>query len=195
MIESFWVCLTDIIHSIDWRKIFPKSQAIHIDLGAGDGGFAVALAQKNPQWNVLAVERLKGRATKIEREARRLNLSNLRILRLESCYFITYLVPPLSVAAIHVMHPDPWPKRKQQKNRLFQKSFVEHCAKVLVSGGSLRFTSDHPNYFSEVLKVVGNVSQFQMQNWNSTLNYPKSDFEKQFIGEDKIVMQQIWKKN
>lgn len=195
MTESFWVFLTDIVQPIDWNKIFPKSQEVHIDLGAGDGGFAIALAEQNPHWNVLAVERLKGRAIKIEREARRLNLSNLRVLRLESSYFITYLVPSVSVAMIHVMHPDPWPKRKQQKNRLFQKEFVENCVKILIPEGFLRFTSDHPSYFSKVLKVVKEVPQFQLQNWKGALTYPKSDFEKQFSREGKIVMQQIWKKN
>ena len=194
MTESFWVLLKDIISPIGWDIIFPRSQEIHLDLGAGDGGFAVAWAQQNPQINVLAVERLKGRAEKIERKARRLNLSNLRVLRLESSYLITYLISTGSVKMIHIMHPDPWPKRKQHKNRLFQKSFVEHCVRVLASGGKLRFTSDHPAYFIKVLKVIKQVPQLQMENWKGDFSFPKSDFEKQFLQEGKIVMQQIWKK-
>jgi len=192
--EVFGVFISDITQPIEWKGIFLNSQEIHIDVGAGDGGFAISLAQHNPQWNVLAVERLKGRAQKIVRNAKRHKLANLRVLRLESAYFLSYLVPASSVSMIHVMHPDPWPKRKQHKNRLFQKSFVEACSKVLISGGRLRLTSDHPNYFIRALKAVKEVPTFRMEGWEHTTSYPKSDFEKHFALEAKIVMQQVWKK-
>lgn len=194
MNESFWVLISDITQPIEWKTIFSEQKEIHIDLGAGDGGFAIGLAQKNPQWNVLAVERLKGRAQKIVRKAKQQNLKNLRVLRLESSYFLTYLVPTSSVSMIHVMHPDPWPKRKQHKNRLFQKNFIESCLRVLIPGGKLRFTSDHPSYFIKVLKIVKEFHGLHMEDWNHKFNYPKSDFEKRFSFEEKIVMQQVWKK-
>ncbi|MBX7157666.1 MAG: tRNA (guanosine(46)-N7)-methyltransferase TrmB [Verrucomicrobiae bacterium] len=185
----------DILSPIEWKNVFSLSQPVHIDLGAGDGGFAVALAQQNSHINVLAVERLKGRAEKIAKKIKHFHLENLRVLRLETSYFLSYLVPSNSVAVIHVMHPDPWPKRKQQKNRLFQSDFIFHCARVLETGGELRLTLDHPGYFLEIIRVMKTSHDFEGCFWKPDPNYPKSDFEKQFLDEGKVVIRQAWRKS
>jgi tRNA (guanine-N7-)-methyltransferase len=188
------VLLEDILSPVEWKEVFPIIQPVHLDLGAGDGGFAVEFAKQNPNLNILAVERLKGRAEKIAKKIKRFHLENLRVLRLETSYFLTYLVPSASVEVIHIMHPDPWPKRKQQKNRLFQTDFIVHCARVLKTGGELRLTLDHPGYFLEITRVMKNNHDFRSYFWQPGANYPKSDFEKQFLDEGKVVIRQAWRK-
>lgn len=188
------VLLKDILSPIEWKEVFPIVQPVHLDLGAGDGGFAVEFAKQNPNLNILAVERLKGRAEKIARKIKRFHLENLRVLRLETSYFLTYLVRSASVEVIHIMHPDPWPKRKQQKNRLFQADFIFHCARVLKAGGELRLTLDHPGYFLEIIRVMKMNRDFEDCFWRPDANYPKSDFEKQFLDEGKVVIRQAWRK-
>lgn len=59
-----------------------------MDLGAGDGVYAEARAKRELGRNFVAVERLLGRATKIAKKAIRNQLTNLKVLRLESSYFI-----------------------------------------------------------------------------------------------------------
>jgi len=56
-------------------------------------------------------------------------------MRIEAGYFLEYLLPPGSVSALHIYFADPWPKRKQQKNRLINAHFTEAASKALVAGG------------------------------------------------------------
>ena len=40
------------------NPIFPKAAPIHMEIGCGKGNFAVGMAQANPQWNFIAMERV-----------------------------------------------------------------------------------------------------------------------------------------
>ncbi len=186
-----WVKISDVGRPLDWREIFPSCEAIHLDLGAGDGGFAVGMARSAPTTGVLGIERLLGRARKIAKRAVRLHLPNLRSLRFEISYTIAFLIPPQSVDVIHIMHPDPWPKRKQQKNRLIQPAFIEACAKALKPHGELRITTDHPGYFRHILDTM-DIPGWRPVLWMPDATYPRSDFESQFATQSKIVFRQKW---
>ena len=97
------IVLTDICARFDWRELFGNDHPIELDLGAGDGGFALAYAKQHPEINLLAVERLLGRVRKIEKRATRAGLDNLRVLRLEFGYTVRYLLPPESVSVAHIL--------------------------------------------------------------------------------------------
>src|ERR1700677_4048086 len=131
------VVLTDLCQRLDWRGLFGNDQPVELDLGAGDGGFALAYARQHPEINLLAVERLLGRVRKIEKRTIRAKLTNLRVLRLEFGYTVRYLLPPGSVSIAHILFPDPWPKRRHWPRRLMQPDFVRDLAMALKSGGEL----------------------------------------------------------
>ena len=108
-----------------WADVFGRIAPVEIDLGAGDGVYAEARAKREPERNFIAIERLLGRATKIAKKATRNQLTNLKVLRLESAYFIKNLCAESSLDSITVRYPDPWPKRRHHANRLLQKEFFE----------------------------------------------------------------------
>ena len=107
-----------------WSEVFGRFSPVEVDLGAGDGVYAEARAKRESDRNFVAIERLLGRATKIAKKAIRNQLTNLKVLRLESAYFIKNLCAELSLDAITVRYPDPWPKRRHHANRYFKKSFL-----------------------------------------------------------------------
>src|SRR5271154_6441809 len=134
-VSSPAVILADICQRFDWRALFGNDRPIELDLGAGDGGFALSYAQQHPEVNLLAVERLLGRVRKIEKRAVRAGLTNLRVLRLQFGYTVKYLLPNANVAIAHIMFPDPWPKRRHWPRRLMQPEFVRALAAALKPGG------------------------------------------------------------
>src|ERR1700743_1959522 len=109
--------LGSIVEPLDTTGIFPQSQTLEVELGCGDASFLTNYAKARPEHNFIGVERLGGRIRKLDRKGRRAGLTNLRGVRIESGYFLEYLLPPKSVAALHIYFPDPWPKRKNLKNR------------------------------------------------------------------------------
>src|SRR3954466_13842046 len=93
--------LDSILERLDLSKLFPVAQPLEVELGSGDGSFLAAYASRLPQHNFIGVERLLGRIRKLERKARRHGLTNIRGVRIESSYFLEYLLPRHSVTALH----------------------------------------------------------------------------------------------
>ncbi len=187
--------ITDLCARLDWRALFGNEAPVQLDLGAGDGGFALAYAAQHPEVNLLAVERLLGRVRKIEKRAARAALKNLRVLRLELGYTVRYLLPPESIAVAHILFPDPWPKRRHWPRRLIQPGFVRDLAQALVSGGELRFTTDHAHYFETAqaaLKAAGVLAELPyLWDWQYD---PKTDFQQTFEAEGRPIWRSRWVK-
>jgi len=88
------------------------------------------------------------------RKAARAGLDNLRAIRIESGYFLKYLMPPNSVAALHIYFPDPWPKRKHRDNRLVNDGFPALARAVLEMEGTVYLRTDDADYFASNTFVV-----------------------------------------
>ncbi len=184
--------VTDLCRRFNWRDIFGNENPVELDLGAGDGGFAIAYAKQHPEINLLAVERLLGRVRKIEKRAAQAGLTNLRVLRLEFGYTVRCLLPPQSISIAHVMFPDPWPKRRHWDRRLVQADFVRNLAEALQPGGEFRFTTDHADYFETAQASVdqaGVLKRAPVWNWSRD---PKTDFQQGFEAEGRKTNRARW---
>jgi len=170
---------------LDLSAIFPGREGapLEIDLGCGDGAFLTAVAEAAPERNFLGVERLLGRVRRCTRKAARAGLANVRLLRIESHYFLRYLLPPASASVIHVMFPDPWPKRRHHAKRLIQPDFLDAAQAALAPEGELRFTTDDLPYYTHTLEVSGKHSGFHQCAWEPGDGYPQTDFERGFRAE------------
>src|SRR5438552_2074613 len=147
--------LPSILERLDLARVFHRAQPLEIELGSGDGSFLVEYAQRLLKHNFIGVERLLGRLRKLDRKGRRAGLANLRGIRIESSYFLEYLVPPHSVSALHVYFPDPWPKRKHRRHRLINEQFPAVAQQTLVSNGIVFLRTDDRNYFEQMVGVFG----------------------------------------
>ena len=92
--------LDSIVERLPLTRLFPKMQPLEVELGCGDASFLVEYARRNPERNFTGVERLLGRIQKLDRKGRRAGLTNLRGVRIESAYFLRYLLPPKAAAAL-----------------------------------------------------------------------------------------------
>jgi tRNA (guanine-N7-)-methyltransferase len=165
------------------EELFPNPGPLSVDYGCGEGAFVVAMAKKHPERNFLATERLVGRVEKVCRNAARLGLSNLRVLRLENLYIAKYILPPESVSVSFVSFPDPWPKRAHQSRRLVQPEFLSAVRLTLVAGGELRLKTDDLPYFQWMEKVVAEAVGWERADWPEDPAEPLTNFEARFIAQ------------
>lgn len=177
---SLIVELQTILEPLDLVALFPKSQPLEIELGCGDASFLLSYAHAHPESNFIGVERLGGRIRKLDRKGRRAGLTNLRGVRIESGYFLEYLVPPKSATALHVYFPDPWPKRKHLKNRFINERFTQIAQRVLTPGGIVYLRTDHEDYFEQMTRVFAANPAFRAVETPTDLSALLTDFEADF---------------
>src|SRR5512135_1327009 len=84
--------LPSILERLKLAELFPRPQPLEVELGCGDATFLVDYARRHPERNYIGVERLLGRLRKLDRKGGRAGLANLRGVRIESSYFLEYLL-------------------------------------------------------------------------------------------------------
>ncbi|HXP59334.1 MAG TPA: hypothetical protein VN829_02530 [Dongiaceae bacterium] len=172
--------LTSILERIDLAKLFSKPQMLEVELGSGDGSFLAEYAARHPERNFIGVERLLGRLRKLERKGARAGLANLRGVRIESAYFLEYLLPPRAAGALHVYFPDPWPKRKHRRHRLINERFPALAAQALAPGGAVYLRTDDQPYFEQMAAVFAASPAFRPADTPAELAGLLTDFERDF---------------
>jgi tRNA (guanine-N7-)-methyltransferase len=172
--------LTSITERLDFANMFAAAQLLEAELGSGDGSFLANYAKLHPERNFLGVERLLGRLRKLERKGLRGGLVNMRALRIESAYFVEYLLPRQSVSALHIYFPDPWPKRKHRKNRLINERFAAVAHQALAPDGRVYLRTDDEDYFAQMVTVFAGNHGFRLAETPEELSAVVTDFEKTF---------------
>jgi len=172
--------LRSIVEPLDLPELFPKPQPLEVELGCGDASFLVEYARRNPGKNFIGVERLLGRISKLDKKGRRAGLQNLRGVRIESSYFLQYLLPPNSASTLHIYFPDPWPKKKHRRHRLINEKFPVLARNALVAGGKIYLRTDDKDYFAQMTEVFGASREFQKVETPDELAEVPTDFEREF---------------
>lgn len=165
---------------LDLKSIFPRGAPLAVDLGCGDGSFLVALAKQDPQRNFLGIERLGGRVRSASWKIARENLTNARVLRIESSYAVAHLLPPNSVSNFYLLFPDPWPKRRHQRRRIVNQEFLETIHRALALGGLFVVATDEREYFEEIQRQAAEIRKFVKEPIGDA-NLPVTTFEKHFL--------------
>jgi tRNA (guanine-N7-)-methyltransferase len=101
-------------------------------------------------------------------------------VRIESSYFLEYLLPPGSAAALHIYFPDPWPKRKHRRHRLISERFPVLARQALAPGGTAYLRTDDEDYFSQMAAVFEPCHDFRPVETPEELAGLLTDFEKDF---------------
>jgi tRNA (guanine-N7-)-methyltransferase len=131
-----------------WRTVFGNPRPVEIEIGPGRGDVITAFAQTYPGVNFFAVEAQPWYAERAQARAERLGLTNVRVIAADARCVVGQLVPDASVHAYHVYFPDPWPKKRHTKRRLFGPDFAADLRRTLVTGGVVYLATDVEEVFT-----------------------------------------------
>lgn len=154
---------------------------LEVDVGCGKGRFLLARARKRPEVNFLGIDRLLGRIRKIERRAAREGMTNIRLLRIDAYYAVTFLLPTGSVSVYTIFFPDPWPKARHHRHRLFNMAFMDAMNRTLTPDGEVHVATDHLPYFEEIEDTLRGDPRFAARPPLIPPVDERTDFELRFI--------------
>jgi tRNA (guanine-N7-)-methyltransferase len=136
--------------SFSWAALFGNDRPVEVEVGTGKAGFLLRRARARPERNFLGIEWAGEFYRYAVDRMRRWQVPNVRLLRADASHFIRVVCPQESVTALHAYHPDPWPKRRHWKRRLFQPLLVDAAVQCLVHGGHWAAQTDHAEYFEVI---------------------------------------------
>lgn len=164
---------------LDLASLFPHRAPIEVDLGCGDGTFLVAMAARHPERNFLGIERLAGRVRSACGKAARAKLPNVRVLVIDSTYAVEYLLPNASIEVVHLLFPDPWPKKRHQRRRIVTPAFLAAVHRAIAPGGQLRIATDQEDYYAAMRGLIA-ATDFR-EEVDDAADFPLTTFEKHFV--------------
>ncbi|HMO05916.1 MAG TPA: tRNA (guanosine(46)-N7)-methyltransferase TrmB [Kiritimatiellia bacterium] len=179
-------CPEDWLNPVDLVAVFGRPGPVHVDLGCGKGRFLMARAAAFPGVNFLGIDRMLRRIRKNDNKARRLGLANIRLMRIEGYYAVSYLLPPAAIDTYFILFPDPWPKKKHHDHRLFNPRFVDALHRTLKPGGVVHLATDHWPYFEEIAAILRADARFTETEPFVPTPEERTDFELWYIDKKPI---------
>ncbi len=143
-----------------WQILtLPKDKVIELDMGCGKGRFTAELARRYPDRMVLANDIISERLGILERQAKREGLENLHVFRATSLPLVAYQLPPRSIDRMHLLCPDPWPKKRHTCRRLVCTDFLTKVPRVLKQGGIFHLSTDYDPYYEDWLEMFAKLPE------------------------------------
>ncbi len=159
--------------------LFARKAPLALDLGCGNGVFLAAFAAREPDLNVLGVEKKSYRVRQARRRAE--GLPNARVAEGDAEEVLRGL-PPGSIARAYLLFSDPWPKRRHAVRRLVQAEFAALLRARLDPAGAFFFASDSADYTSRAREAF-RAAGWAVENWVVAEDWPRTEFERRFLAE------------
>ena len=133
-----------------FAELFGNEREVHVEIGCGKGNFVCTMAEKYPDVNFLAVEKVSDVCCiALEKAKAALEVTggdNVRFY-IGDAKSLCELIPPHSVDCIYLNFSDPWPKKGHTKRRLTYRGFLEIYETLLKEGGVLKLKTDNVGLF------------------------------------------------
>ncbi len=187
--EREW-SLSELTLPLELDRLVPGRSAWEVELGFGKGAYLLRRAgEESESSGFLGIEIVSKYYRLARDRARRRGLRNLLLMRGEALYLISAVLPAGFARAVHVYHPDPWPKSRHAKRRLFDVDSIDLLIGLLGPGGRLFFATDHGAYGERVAEVLDSHSGLELvavgQPWPDG---PRTNYEAKFVAAGKPIV-------
>ncbi len=182
--------LSEIDLPLDLDRLVPGREAWEVELGVGKGAYLLRRAAEEVESvGLLGIEIVSKYYRLVRDRARKRGLTNVLLMRGEALYLISAVLPAGFAAAVHVYHPDPWPKSRHSKRRLFDVDSIDLVTGLLVAGGRLYFATDHPHYGEQVAEVLDSHPGLELRALPGPWpDGPRTNYEAKFVAAGKPIL-------
>lgn len=145
----------------DLRELFePARSAVWLEIGFGGAEHLLWQARTHPDVGLIGCEPFEEGVVKALTAIDQEGLCNIRLLEDDVRPLLRWL-PERSISRVFILFPDPWPKKRHQKRRLFSPDLLRLLARVMVPGAELRLATDIGDYARTALLAVQGTTDFR----------------------------------
>ncbi len=172
--------------------LLPGDGPWEVELGFGKGRYLLASALKHPKRRFLGVELVSKYYRLLRDRARRQDTSNLLLVRGEALYLLSSVLPRAFASRLHIYFPDPWPKSRHYRRRLFDPETVDLVLGALKPGGELCFATDFIDYGQRVLEILKGYPGLSVEHRSSPWpDGARTNYEAKYILEGRPILRLV----
>ena len=145
---------------LDLDALFGRNAPRVVEIGFGNGDHLARLASTRPEADFIGIEVHRPGVGHLLHLASQGNLSNVRVSCHDAIEVLTEQLPEASLDELLLLFPDPWHKKRHNKRRIVQDSFLDLVASRLKPEGVLRMATDWPPYAEHMLECLQRSKHF-----------------------------------
>lgn len=174
---------------LDLDAVVPGVGPWEVEIGFGKGRYLLRRAESEPEGRFLGLEIASRYHGIFARRARRRGLTNWLALRGEATFLLSVVLPRGFARAVHVYFPDPWPKSRHHKRRLFDPETVDLVLGLLAPGGRLWFATDFLEYGELVREILAGVPGLRVECLPGVWpEGPRTNYEAKYMAEERPIL-------
>lgn len=139
---------------IDWPAAFGRHAPLKVEIGSGTGHAITALAEANPESNLVAFDVFTPAVASTLGRLDRHGVNNVRLIVADGAQAVATLFEPGSITELWTFFPDPWHKARHHKRRLVNAEFAEVVTSRLSADGIWRLATDWADYAFAMREVL-----------------------------------------
>jgi tRNA (guanine-N7-)-methyltransferase len=170
--------------TIEPDLLFQRAAPLEIELGAGRGDFIIGRAAATPERNFLAVELSMPLVQLLAARAAAAGLHNLRIAMADARPLVNLFLPGGCVSTYHIYFPDPWPKARHAKHRLFTAQFISNLMRTMTDCALLFVATDVPDYATSIFSMADAQGLHPI---NAPIGVSATGFGRRFVAEGRTI--------
>lgn len=184
--------LSELPNPIDLDLLFASPGPLEIELGFGKGKFLASRATVEPGRRFLGIEIVSKYHRLLAERLQKRSLGNLVVIRAEALYLAVTALPQGSAEVVHVYFPDPWPKSRHHRRRLFDPATVDIVLSLLAPGGTLVFATDHVQYGEEVVApLLESHPSLAVERLDAWPEGPRTHYEAKYVREGRPIVRLV----
>lgn len=146
---------------VESKLIFERSAPLHLEIGFGMGHSLFELATQNRDDDYIGIEVHRPGVGRLLDEIDKSGITNLKIIKEDAIEVLQQQILPQSLDSVMLFFPDPWHKKKHNKRRIVQTTFVETIYEKLKPGGLFHLATDWEEYAHWMMEVMESNSGFK----------------------------------
>jgi tRNA (guanine-N7-)-methyltransferase len=144
-----------------FETLFGNNLPVTLEIGFGNGVSLAEMAEQSPEKNFLGIEVHRPGVGRLLHLIKEKELTNLRVMDDDAVEIIKNRIPKNSLDRVQLFFPDPWHKKRHNKRRIVQPSFIALIASRLKVGGVFHLATDWEPYAEHMAELMLASAQFK----------------------------------
>jgi tRNA (guanine-N7-)-methyltransferase len=167
-----------------------------LEVGYGKGRYLLGQALAHPERRYVGIEVVAKYYKRMVERAGSRGVRNLLNVRGEALAILATLLPRGFADRVHVYFPDPWPKIRHRRRRLFDPETVDLVLGAVKPGGELQFATDFLEYGELVVELLSTHPHLDVQRHEGPWpDGARTNYETKFLEEGRPILRLVARKS